>query len=71
MSHSLYPSEAAAVSAFLLLIPARQVNTTLSVCWGISPPYFSWNSSGRSWRAVFTCPTAKTKKHRQVQLDTY
>lgn len=67
MSHSLYPSEVAVSSAFLLLIPAKQVNTMLSVCWGISLLYFSLNSSGCSWRAVLTCPTVKLKKHRQVE----
>ncbi|TNN57695.1 hypothetical protein EYF80_032064 [Liparis tanakae] len=56
-------------SAVLLLTPARQVNTMLSACWGISPPYFSLNSSGPSWRAVFTCPTVKSKKHRQKLLQ--
>lgn len=61
VTHFLYPSDVAVSSAFLLLTPARHVNTILSACWGISPPYFSLNSSGPSWRAVFTCPTVKWK----------
>lgn len=61
VSHSLYPIDVAVSSAFLLRIPARHVNTILSAPWGISPPYFSLNSSGPSWRAVFTCPTVDAK----------
>lgn len=61
VSHFLYPSDVAVSSAFLLRIPARQVNTILSACLGISPPYLSLNSSGPSWSAVFICSTVKSK----------
>lgn len=64
ISHFLYPNDVAWSNAFLLRIPARHVNTILSACWGISPPYFSLKSSGPSWRAVFTCPTVKQRTQR-------
>lgn len=68
LSHFSYPSDVAVSSAFLLRIPARHVNTILSAWWGISPPYFSLNSSGPSWRAVFTCPTVKSKNTKDQKL---
>lgn len=67
VSHFLYPSDVAVFNAFLLRIPARHVNTILSACWGISPPYFSLKSSGPSWRAVLTCPTVRRKNPTKGQ----
>lgn len=58
IAHLVYPNDTAASRALLLLTPARQVNTIFWDCDGISPPYFSLNSSGLSWRAPFNCPTA-------------
>lgn len=66
----MYPKDAAESSAVLLLTPARQVKTIFWECDGMSPPYFSLNSSGLSWRAPFTCATA-CKKMRKDSVCNY
>lgn len=55
-AHLVYPKDTAVSRAFLLLTPARQVNTIFWDCDGMTEA-----SSGVSWRAPFTCPTAEEK----------
>lgn len=60
-AYLVYPKDTAVSMPFLLLTPAKQVNTTVWDCDGMAPPYFSLNSSGVSWRAPFNCPTAEER----------